>query len=607
MLCSCLVSLHRIAAFRLVPSRFASFRHRDGPCIEATLDATIPSTVTPPRLEAEEARIDEDTKSATRVNRRHLQADGTTLPCAVIDASSGRFRMRPERGRSRDRTIAPVARQHLSTRIVPAITGAAAKGLGGGVAALALTLALLSPRAALGGFSGVPTASAPVESAQTQPRDSDDGLAPTPLEAELLGFRMRVPVGTAVRVERGAPSSYLLNEESENPRWRVRATSLRASRLGTTARSQCEDYIAELRTRGQEFEVLANEERTIDGRAAHLFYLSVPLDEGGRGISGILMVPSGADDYLVFSILALGDGFDATRALLDRSFATIALVDRSKERDERAELLGRGEAIVASFTPERLRAAIARDALFFRMWRPDADGKPQEVGYVIIRVREGQRGEVDGSADPRALKDLEAEKGLLATVDARVIVNNDASHTLDVESRYFMTWDRLSESWSVRSTQRHRSATRSSAQTGIRTPTSAGSPRPVIRVISATRDGMTREPQDWAVPPAYLSQAELVVLGQLLPRNDSVQTIDFLDYAFDQRDERLPQRRETWSRTASGWRLETRVGSSPDKLVQEFDTDGVRVRRIDPDGTVTERITLEELRKLWRAKGLPVD
>jgi hypothetical protein len=129
----------------------------------------------------------------------------------------------------------------------------------------------------------------------------------------------------------------------------------------------------------------------------------------------------------------------------------------------------------------------------------------------------------------------------------------------------------------------------------------------VIRVISATRDGMTREPQDWAVPPAYISQAELVVLGQLLPRNDSVQTVDFLDYAFDQRDERLPQRRETWSRTESGWRLETRVGSSPDKLVQEFDKDGVRVRRIDPDGTVTERITLAELRKLWRAKGLPVD
>lgn len=526
---------------------------------------------------------------------------------AVIDAFELVLAAAAERRRMRDRTIAPVHRQHSSSRVVFTLARAALFGSRAASSILALALACATTGALHAGFSGVGQSNAASAPKPTPTQASDDGLAPTPLEAELLGFRMRVPVGTAVRVERGAPSSYLLNEESENPRWRIRATALRASRLGTTARSQCDDYIAELRTRGQEFEILVSEERAIDGRTAHLFYLSVPLAEGDRGISGVLMVPSGPDDYLVFSILALGDGFDATRALLDRSFASIALADRREELDERAGLLGRGEAIVASFTPERLRATIASDPRFFRMWRPDADGKPQEVGYVIIRVREGQRGEVDGSADPRGLKGPEAEKGLLATVDARVIVNNDASHTLDVESRYFMTWDRLSESWSVRSTQRHRSASRSSAQTGIRTPTSAGSPRPVIRVISATRDGVTREPQDWAVPPAYISQAELVVLGQLLPRKDSVQTVEFLDYAFDQRDERLPQRRETWSRTESGWRLETRIGSSPDKLVQEFDQDGVRVRRIDPDGTVTERITLAELRKLWRAKGLPVD
>lgn len=475
------------------------------------------------------------------------------------------------------------------------------------VAALALSLGCNAGHASAGLFSGVAQLGAATGAPAAPSQASDDGLAPAPLEADLLNFRMRVPIGTAVRVERGAPPSYLLNEESENPRWRIRATSLRASRLGTNAQSQCEDFLAELRTRGQEFKVLANEARTIDGRPAHFFYLSVPLEGGDSGISGTLMIPSGRDEYLVFSILALGEGFDATRALLERSFDTIALVDRTKELDERAELLGRGEAIVSSFTPERLRATITPEPLFYRMWRPGADGKAQEVGYVIMRVREGQRGEVDSTADPRALKGPETEKGLLATVDARVIVNNDASHTLDVESRYFMTWDRLFESWSVRSTQRHRSATRSSAQTGLRTPTSPGSPRPVIRVISATRDGVTREPQDWAVPPAYISQAELVVLGQLLPRTDAVKTIDFLDYAFDQRDERLPQRRETWSRTDSGWRLETLIGASPDTLVQEFDKDGVRVRRIDPDGTVTERITLDELRKLWQAKGLPVN
>jgi hypothetical protein len=41
--------------------------------------------------------------------------------------------------------------------------------------------------------------------------------------------------------------------------------------------------------------------------------------------------------------------------------------------------------------------------------------------------------------------------------------------------------------------------------------------------------------------------------------------------------------------------------------VQEFDARGERVRRVDIDGSVTELIELEDLRKLWKSKGLPVD
>ena len=449
-------------------------------------------------------------------------------------------------------------------------------------------------------FSGVQTTPQ-----ATPPADASE-LAPTPLEADLLNFAMRVPTGTSVRIERGPSPSYLLAEASDNPRWRMRAASLRASKLATTAQSQCQDFLDELKAKGQQFSVLLDEPRTIAGRQAHLFYISVPIEGGGSGISGTLMVPTGTDQYLVFSLVALEEGFARTRALLDKSFATISLVDRSAVLDERATLLGRGEAIVASISPAALRATITKEPLFYRMWKPDEKGAPQEVGYVIIRVREGKRGEVDASKAVDSLKGDEAEAGLLALVDARVIVNNDAAHTLDVQSRYFLVWDRSSEAWSMRSTQRQRANSRSSAQTGVRSAPTTGAPRPTVKVISASRDGMTRDPIEWPVPPAYLSQAELVVLGQLMPRTEKVESLEFLDYAFDQRDQKLPPRRETWSRTTTGWKLETRIGSSPEVLVQEFDKDGIRMRRVDADGTVTERITLEELRRLWNAKGLPV-
>ncbi|MFM1823226.1 MAG: hypothetical protein RI967_1492, partial [Planctomycetota bacterium] len=423
-----------------------------------------------------------------------------------------------------------------------------------------------------------------------------------------------VPIGTEVRVDRGERPSYLLAESGDAPAWRMRLAPLRASRVGTSAATQVAGYLAELRGKGEAFEVLLDEPRTVSGAEARLYFIAVPLEGGGRGISGGLVVPHGDGRFLVASILVLDGEYERVRPLLERSLATIELVDRSAELNARAELLGRGQAITDAITPERLRAAADGTALVYRMWRPDAadgrevgrEGGRKDFGYMVVRAREGAIGELDPSRDPASLKGEETLRGLLATVDARVIVGDDPTHTYDVQSRYFVSFDRATESWSTRSTERHRSASRSSAQTGLRIP-GVGRPDPPLQVITATIDGRTGEPKEWPVPPAYLSQAELVVLGALLPRGERVTEVEFLDYAFDPKSERLPQRREKWSRTADGWRLETRLGTAPEVLVQEFDGAGARVRRIDPDGTVTERIGLEELRALWKSKGLPVD
>ena len=245
-------------------------------------------------------------------------------------------------------------------------------------------LGVSSTALATGPFSGVEQAG-PTSAPTAAPPASGD-LAPTPLEADLLNFSMRVPTGTSVRIERAPSPSYLLAEASDNPRWRMRAAALRASRLGTTAQSQCQDFLAELKAKGQQFTLLLDEPRSIAGRQAHLFYISVPIEGGGAGISGTLMVPTGPDQYLVFSLVALEEGFDRTRSLLDKSFATLTLVEKSAVLDERATLLGRGEAIVASITPDALRATITKEPLFYRMWKPDEKGAPHDSR---IRFLEG--------------------------------------------------------------------------------------------------------------------------------------------------------------------------------------------------------------------------
>jgi hypothetical protein len=200
----------------------------------------------------------------------------------------------------------------------------------------------------------------------------------------------------------------------------------------------------------------------------------------------------------------------------------------------------------------------------------------------------------------------------------RVIVNDDPTHTMDAQSSLFRdlgSHERIVECAHDR-TSSPCDVDRPHKQACVSRPPLANRAR--IEVISSGRESRTREPGSSPVPRAYISQAELVVLGQLLPdfsadtgskssTESGPDTMEFLDYAFDQRDEKLPQRRETWTRVrAKRLSLGNPFGGAPAKLVQEFDAKGVRVRRTDLDGTVTERIDLEDLRRLWNEKGLPV-
>ncbi|MDI9402679.1 MAG: hypothetical protein QM516_02300 [Limnohabitans sp.] len=419
---------------------------------------------------------------------------------------------------------------------------------------------------------------------------------------------MRVPAGTEVRVESSPTTNYLLSEGGETPSWRVRLAMLTASRAGSTPESQCKSYLDDLRAKGQQFKTLVDESSTIGGVPAHTMYLEVPLETGGNGITGTVVVARSPDTYLVFSILVVHAEFARAKNVLQAMLETLTLREMGAVALAKRDFLVKGTEIINGFSEERLRATLSDAPRCYRMWRPGPDGAQKDFGYTIVRVREGKRGEVDASRDSTKLRGEDGAAGLFAMVDARVVVGDDATHTLDVQSRYFMTWDRTSEAWSIRSTERHRRASRSSAQTGVRAAPTAGRPRATIDVIQASLDGTTREPLSWPVPPAYISQAELIVLGQLLPRPIAPQmSVEFSDYAFDQRDAKLPQRREVWTQTERGYKLETRFGNAPAALVQEFDRDGVRTRRVDLDGTVTERIALDELRALWKSKGLPVD
>ncbi len=436
--------------------------------------------------------------------------------------------------------------------------------------------------------------------------------APPAFEAPELGLRFTPPLGSVMRAEPLASGmSYSIADSSTDPSWRLRIAALEASRTGTTPASQVAEYLALAKQSTPLLTVLRDEPLTLEGFAGggapqtRLLLLSIPLEGGGNGIAGQFVIARGEEQFLVFSLLADGPSFAKHEAALLASFKTAVVRPLSDVAFEKLELLARGARLIERMDAVAMRALVSDETRFYRVFKPLANGEEREIGYMSTRVQEGPRGAIDPSRDAKHFAGEDVEVGLLVIVDARAIVDGNAKHTVDVQSRYWLAWDSSSESWSVRSTERQGAASRSKAQTGIRSAQSAGNPAPELQVINASSQGTTREPSVWPIPPSYLSQAQTMLLGRLLPRDGSFEG-EFADYAFDPRESRIPQRKETWKRSAEGWTLESRIAGTNSVLTQVFDPQGHRLKRVDLDGTVTIAIAPDALKSLWRSKGLPV-
>jgi hypothetical protein len=428
---------------------------------------------------------------------------------------------------------------------------------------------------------------------------------------EGLGLKFRPPQPALGKGEDLAGVlRYEVVDGSASPRWWMRFQTLTSSRSGLTAKDQINAYLDAMTKSGKSFTVTIDEAISPSGSKGEgrFVILESPLPQGGTGTSGWVIIPTGNDRYLVCSLVAPTNTFASVLPSLRESFETMSVLSPDQIVKDRRERIDRGTDMLR-FSESKLREALQQDPLLFRVFREGsrADGSDAtEIGWMTVRAIEGMRGEVDASRDSAKFDSDEREKGLMVIVQAKTVIGGDATNLVDTESRYWVSWDRTSEVWSIRSTQRQRDAARTTSQTGVRTPPRRGDPRPILRVVNST--GMS-EPLEWAVPPNYLSQAELVMLGRLLPR-DNPHPDPYASYAFDPKTNGLPQRIDSLKRNDDGtWTLETRIGAAPVPLIQTFDDKGNRSRRVDVDaiGTVvTERITAEKLKSIWRAKGLPI-
>jgi hypothetical protein len=233
-----------------------------------------------------------------------------------------------------------------------------------------------------------------------------------------------------------------------------------------------------------------------------------------------------------------------------------------------------------------------------------SDGSVQETGYMTLSAVEAEQGAANPDSAPKDWTPEEREKGLAVRVRVRTLLDERGTAVLDTDARYWMRWDRGREFWTVRSTTRSGARARTATQLGIRTPPSAGMPRPMIQVATVDLDRPATEPRKWPVPPAYVSQPEALLLTRLLPGSEAS---DFGFYWFDPASGRMAQRSDRVVPGSAGFTVLTRPTPEAPLLEQRCDASGRIERRSGDDGSMIEAIEPKALLDLWRRKGLPTE
>ncbi len=426
-------------------------------------------------------------------------------------------------------------------------------------------------------------------------------LEESSLIAPTLGLELLLPKDAMVTSDQrpGMLNYLILDGVSEEPTWSMRIQSLNSTQEDPTAAGLVAQYLELV----EADKTLINEPVNYANKNGHqLFVEKTTSQDQSVAVLGWVILPTSQRTFIVFAVKTTPERFPLLFGQLKASFSTIRLMDNDQINAQRMTKLTRGRAIINAFTPAKLKTLIGRES-WYRIYTPSQSGKlldDQEMGYMSLRCDEGMRGQLNPGKSESKYTQMEAEQGLMVTVELRVL-GEQPNQILDVYSQYWLAWDRSSESWSTLSTFRQGDrAMKTTGETGVRQ-------RGHLTVITSDKDSMTRDSKDWTISDSsYLSQPEVFFLGSLLPQEESL-TDGMSFYSYDTNKKSVPLRTDTWEQATDGsgnWVLSTRSVKAVNSARQIFDRNGNLLRRISDDGIFFEAIDRRELEKLWHAKGL---
>jgi len=431
-----------------------------------------------------------------------------------------------------------------------------------------------------------------------------DGLQRDFTAFAAIGASLRLPAGAIVnRLAAEEFPAWEVLSSGAGPEWKLRVEQVWAPDPATDCAGQVKNALQSLGAGGTKVKVLSERAGTVAGLESRTVWASATRGDATT-IAGWLLVRTGDGIFVSLATATTPTNLAEVEATLDRSFATLKVVDPRAIQAERDAAIERGQNFLKSLTPQRVQALADGASRVRRLWRPAPDGSQEELGWVEMRTQRAPRSSA-GRKGPSVLNNAaEREEGLLITIIARTLAA-DGTDRVETRANYWTSFDLQSEAWTVRSEQKGAGPKQRFEQVGL-LPRTDGPPGSATLMVATDAGSGMSEPATWSRPPvAYLPQAVAIVLGQMLPQ-DGTAPADMAFYALDPASGRLCQRLAKWAKDGDAKRWKLSVQNTPDTpaSVETIDERGQLLRRQEADGSCMEPSSPADIERRWRALGL---
>ncbi len=303
--------------------------------------------------------------------------------------------------------------------------------------------------------------------------------------------------------------------------------------------------------------------------------------------------------FVIYKVWTKDDNADEVFESHKAVVNTMVFTEPGKIVEQQTNGINRTEEALAALDRSAYEAMFQPEQ-WFRIHNSTGETGDREIGYHRVREYIGPLGSVSGKQRLEEMTDDERTEGVIVQLMGRYLLPNAAGF-YDVESISWMSIDRKREQWSIRGanytkvqeSERYVLTGRSNI-TGDRRGN-------VIQVISDMPPSPVSTVQLLKPRSGYINQPERYMLYRIL---NATEAASFGMYVYEPQLNKVVYRSENIVPGSPPMSESRRtVDSRPHQIT--LTKTGLVSRILKANGDITEPISLKELLRIWKSKGLP--